>query len=119
MQPDALEKDLAATLANRKNLLGNKNLLYWYEKFFAHVLADQSKLSYGKILEIGSGASPLQHFFPQVKTSDVLPLPYLDYTFDALEIDRFTPIKDESLDLIILTNVLHHLEKPLDLPKQP
>ena len=67
-----------------------------------------------KILEIGSGVSPLKRFFENVLTSDVLEFDYLDYVFDCHSIDQFDPIENESLDVITLTNVLHHLRSPID-----
>ena len=66
------------------------------------------------ILEIGSGTSPLKRFHPNVVTSDVLELDYLDLVFDCHEIDKLVRIEDNSLDVITLTNVLHHLKSPID-----
>jgi SAM-dependent methyltransferase len=65
------------------------------------------------VLEIGSGVSPLWNNYPSVLTSDVLNLDYLDYTFDCHRIDEFEPITEGSLDVITLTNVLHHLKSPI------
>ncbi|PYI48781.1 MAG: class I SAM-dependent methyltransferase, partial [Verrucomicrobia bacterium] len=65
------------------------------------------------ILEIGSGTSPLKQFLPNVVTSDVLELDYLDLVFDCHEIDKLDAIKDNSLDVITVTNVLHHLKSPI------
>ncbi len=65
------------------------------------------------ILEIGSGTSPLKQFLSNVITSDVLDLDYLDLVFDCHEIDKLDAIKDNSLDVITLTNVLHHLKSPI------
>jgi len=48
-----------------------------------------------------------------VVTSDVLDLDYLDFVFDCHEIDKLDPIQDKSLDVITLTNVLHHLKSPI------
>jgi SAM-dependent methyltransferase len=66
------------------------------------------------VLEIGSGVSPLHQIHPSVLTSDVLDLDYLDYVFDCHSIDRFEPLADNSLDVITLTNVLHHLKSPIE-----
>jgi len=43
----------------------------------------------------------------------VLELDYLDLVFDCHEIDKLDAIKDNSLDVITLTNVLHHLKSPI------
>ena len=64
-------------------------------------------------LEVGSGTSPLQQFLPDVVTSDVLDLPYLDLVFDCHDIDKLDAVKDGNLDVITLTNVLHHLKSPI------
>jgi SAM-dependent methyltransferase len=73
-------------------------------------LPDPATLS---ILEIGSGTCPLKQFLSNVITSDVLDLDYLDLVFDCHEIDKFDAIKDNSIDVITLTNVLHHLKSPI------
>jgi len=44
----------------------------------------------------------------------VLGLDYLDLVFDCHEIDKFDGIMDDSLDVITLTNVLHHLTRPIE-----
>ena len=105
--------DRAATLENRARLGANKNLLFWYRELYRDQFkgfADPTKLS---ILEIGSGTSPLKQFVPNVITSDVLELDYLDLVFDCHEIDKLGMIYDKSLDVITLTNVLHHLKSPI------
>jgi hypothetical protein len=43
----------------------------------------------------------------------VLDLDYLDLVFDCHEIDKLDAIKDNSIDVITLTNVLHHLKTPI------
>jgi hypothetical protein len=106
-------EDRAATLRNRARLESNQNLLFWYRELYRDQLKgflDPAALS---ILEIGSGTSPLKQFLPNVMTSDVLDLDYLDLMFDCHEIDQVDAIKDESIDVITLTNVLHHLKSPI------
>src|SRR5215471_14191640 len=111
---DQYAQDRALTLGNRARLNANRNLLYWYRELYRHQfdgLPDPNGL---RILEVGSGVSPLQRFYQNVLTSDVLELDYLNYVFDCHSIDRFDPIPNESLDVIALTNVLHHLKDPID-----
>jgi hypothetical protein len=107
------EKDRAATLRNRARLSANQNLLFWYRKLYRDQLKDFANPAALSILEIGSGTSPLKQFLPNVITSDVLDLDYLDLVFDCHEIDKLQAIKDSSLDVITLTNVLHHLKSPI------
>ena len=113
----AIDEDLRATLRSRALLEGNENLQYWYERLFERMFRGESDLRHKVILEIGSGASPLKRVIPWVITSDVMPLDYLDHVFDCHEIDRYAGIEDQSIDIIVLTNVLHHLRDPLEFLK--
>jgi SAM-dependent methyltransferase len=115
---DQYQEDRALTLRNRARLESNRNLLHWYRMLYQHQFADLPDPHSLRILEIGSGVSPLQRFHQNVLTSDVLELDYLDYVFDCHFIDRFDPIADESVDVIALTNVLHHLKDPIDFLKR-
>jgi SAM-dependent methyltransferase len=108
------DNDTKKTIQNRKKLRKNKNLLYWYQKLYELMFRDCAEIQDKRILEIGSGPSPLKLFYPNVLTSDIIDLDYLDYKFDCMEIDKFTPIEDESLDIITMTNVLHHLNCPVN-----
>jgi SAM-dependent methyltransferase len=106
-------KDRAATLRNRARLGDNRNLLFWYRELYRDQFGDFADPAALSILEIGSGTSPLKRFLPNVVTSDVLDLDYLDLVFDCHEIDKLDAIEDNSLDVITLTNVLHHLKSPI------
>jgi len=106
--------DQAKTLRNRARLESNGNLLFWYRELYRDQFKDLPRLEALSILEIGSGTSPLKRFHPNVVTSDVLELDYLDLVFDCHEIDKLVRIQDNSLDVITLTNVLHHLKSPIE-----
>jgi SAM-dependent methyltransferase len=106
-------KDRAITLRNRARLGANKNLLFWYRELYRDQFKDFPNPAALSILEIGSGTSPLKQFLSNVVTSDVLDLDYLDLVFDCHEIDKLDAIRDNSLDVITLTNVLHHLKRPI------
>ena len=106
-------KDRAATLRNRARLGANQNLLFWYRELYRDQFKDFPNPAALSILEIGSGTSPLKQFLPSVITSDVLDLDYLDLVFDCHQIDKLDAIEDNSLDVITLTNVLHHLKSPI------
>jgi ubiquinone/menaquinone biosynthesis C-methylase UbiE len=106
-------KDRAATLRNRARLGANRNLLLWYRELYRDQFRDFPDPAALSILEIGSGTSPLKQFQSNIITSDVLKLDYLDLVFDCHEIDKLDAIKDNSLDVITLTNVLHHLKSPI------
>src|SRR5882724_10374053 len=106
-------KDRAATLRNRARLGANENLLFWYRELYRDQFKDLPDPATLSILEIGSGTSPLKQFHSNIITSDVLDLDYLDLVFDCHEIDKLDAIKDNSIDVITLTNVLHHLKSPI------
>jgi SAM-dependent methyltransferase len=106
-------RDRDETLSNRARLNANKNLLFWYRELYRDQFRDFADPSTLSILEVGSGTSPLKQFLSNVITSDVLDLDYLDLVFDCHEIDKLDAIEDKSLDVITLTNVLHHLKNPI------
>lgn len=107
-------RDKAQTLRNRAALRENANLLFWYSQLYHDQFRNLGDVARLAILEIGSGTSPLTSFYPSVRTSDVLDLDYLDYVFDCHDLDEFEAIPDNDLDVITLTNVLHHLKRPID-----
>ena len=113
-EPDQYAIDRQATLSNREKLESNRNLLFWYENLYRHQFDALDDFENLRVLEIGSGTSPIKRFHPHVMTSDVLDLDHVDYVFDGHEIDVFSGIEDRSLDVITLTNVLHHLKSPID-----
>lgn len=113
MQDKVLQQDISATLNNRKALFRKPNLLYWYHQLYEKLLGDPQSTARRRILEIGSGMSPLKHFYPSVLTSDIMPMGHIDYIFDAHWIDHVQEIAPLSLDVITLTNVLHHLQDPI------
>jgi SAM-dependent methyltransferase len=106
-------RDRDETLRNRARLSANKNLLFWYRELYCDQFRDFPDLRTLSILEVGSGTSPLKQFVSNVITSDVLDLDYLDLVFDCHEIDKLDVIKNNSIDVITLTNVLHHLKSPI------
>ena len=106
-------KDRDVTLRNRARLSGNQNLLFWYRELYRDQFRNFPNPAALSMLEIGSGTSPLKQFHSNVLTSDVLDLDYLDLVFDCHEIDKLGAIEDSSLDVITLTNVLHHLKSPI------
>lgn len=110
---DSINKDFLQTEKNLSVLNNNKNLLEWYFDLYKKIFEDEVDFHNKKILEVGSGISPLKKFFPNIISSDILPLDHLDIIFDCHDIDKVSEIQDDSLDLIIATNVLHHLHDPL------
>jgi len=58
-----------------------------------------------RMLEIGSGTSPLEYKLKELITSDVIWMPWLDLSCSAYSL----PFPDNSLDRIFLMFVCHHL----------
>lgn len=108
------QHDLDETVASRARLPRNRNLMYWYQQLYCEIFAPVPDIATKSILEIGSGSSPLKHFLPTVITSDVLLLDHVDFVFDCHKIAAFDAIPDHSVDIISLTNVLHHLQDPME-----
>lgn len=107
------DKDRIRTIDNRRRLLKNKNLLFWYCNLYASQFSGLGDLNRLMVIEVGSGTSPLKHYYPAVLTSDILPMDYLNFSFDCHKIDEVLEIPDNSIDIITMTNVLHHLNDPL------
>jgi len=107
------QHDLDQTQANRERLQKNRNLMFWYQELYRDLFRVIPDISEKRVLEIGSGTSPLRMFLPNVITTDVLRLEHLDIVFDCHDIADFSEIPDHSIDVITLTNVLHHLRDPV------
>jgi hypothetical protein len=107
------QHDQNQTLENRRRLQRNRNLMHWYQELYRDVFRSVPDIAKKRVLEIGSGTSPLKMFLPNVITSDVLKLDHLDIVFDCHHIADLSEIPDHSIDVITLTNVLHHLRDPL------
>lgn len=116
MKPDSqifYQHDLNRTQINRERLRRNRNLMYWYQRLYQILFRIIPDIAEKRVLEIGSGASPLKMFLPSVITTDILALEHLDIIFDCHGIADLSEIPDHSIDVITLTNVLHHLREPL------
>jgi len=113
-RPALYEHDLDRTRENRSRLQRNPNLMFWYQQLYQELFRTIPDISQKKILEIGSGTSPLKMFLPNIVTSDILELDYLDIVFDCHRIADHESIADNSIDILTLTNVLHHLSDPID-----
>ena len=107
------EQDRLKTLENRQRLFENPNLLYWYGQLYRTLFHTISNFDQLSVWEIGSGTSPANLYYPHIFTTDILNLNYLDKVFDCLNIATDTTIPDHSIDIMTLTNVLHHLQDPI------
>lgn len=81
-----------------------KVYLIWYKEFQDVVRENPS----GTYLELGLDGGFLKEVLPNVITSDILPLSYVDKQINA---EQF-PFENNSLDGIFLLNVFHHIPRP-------
>ena len=106
-------EDLRTSLRHKNKLANNFNLLFWYRQLYIEIFKNIN-IDEKNVLEIGSGSSPLKIFHKSVITSDILPLDHLDLIFDCHNFSAVKDVGDETLDLITLTNVIHHLKDPIE-----
>lgn len=101
-----MERDPGDILTERRNTWESKKVIRdLYSKWYG-TIADALKP--GATLELGGGSGNLKDFFPDTISSDVLFAPWLDAVLDA----QALPFQNESLDGIVLFDVLHHLSRP-------
>jgi len=93
-------------LAERREIWTSKPIIQrLYSRWYEHI---KKTLRPGRTLELGGGSGNLSDFLPEAITSDIVFEPWLDAVMDAHAI----PFKEESLDNIVLFDVLHHLTAP-------
>lgn len=78
----------------------------WYKKIICDLTDDN-----GKTLEIGSGTGSFKKFKPDTISSDIDNCSWLDMCFDAHKI----PFSNSSLSNIVMIDVLHHLQNPVQV----
>ncbi len=71
----------------------------WYREMASQIRA-------GNTLELGGGSGNFKEFAPNVVSTDIIPLPWIDAIADAQNL----PFTDRSFDNIVMFDVLHHIE---------
>ncbi|MBW4543442.1 MAG: class I SAM-dependent methyltransferase [Symplocastrum torsivum CPER-KK1] len=71
----------------------------WYKEIAAQIVL-------GNTLELGGGTGNFKAFAPNVVSTDIVPLPWLDAVADAQNL----PFDNQSFDNIVMFDVLHHIE---------
>jgi len=74
----------------------------WYREMFRWFLS-------GKTLEVGGGSGNLKQLVPEIVSTDVVELPWLDAVSNA----QYLSFRSESFSNIVIFDVLHHLENPI------
>lgn len=98
---DSIER----TIAHGKVIQNKRFLKLIYTEWYNKIKLLSKYNSTGKFVELGSGAGFIKDVMPNIITSDVLCIPKVDKVIFANSI----PFKDNSLDSLILIDVLHHL----------
>jgi len=101
-----VKKSAKDVLSQRRAIWAAKPIIRrLYTKWYGHI---KKALRPGRTLELGGGSGNLSGLLPEAIISDIVFEPWLDAVMDAHAI----PFKEESLDNIILFDVLHHLAAP-------
>jgi len=109
------ELDDPNTTLLHKEIIRNKLCLRKiYEEWYSIFTDWYNRYPEEKHLEIGSGGGFLKDIFPDVITSDVLPLPEIDLVINAEQL----PFEDNSLISISMVNVFHHIPRPWKFLKE-
>ena len=99
--------DPRTTERRRQIILAKPFLRKIYAEWYAQIVAALPTRP-GRVLEIGSGGGFLKSLLPELVTSELLAISWVDVVLDA----RALPFRDGSLRAIVMTNVLHHISEP-------
>jgi len=100
--------DPATTTLRRKILSQKKFLREVYKEWYSLLLSRTNSVT--NIVEIGSGASFLKEMQAEIIRSDVFEHDNIDIVLDACDL----PFAQDSVDLIVMTNVFHHIPRVSD-----
>jgi SAM-dependent methyltransferase len=68
----------------------------------------------GRVLDIGSGTAHIKDFRADVVSTDILSFPGIDVVADAHRL----PFPDQTFTGVVMLDVLHHLERPVEFLKE-
>src|SRR4051812_26030622 len=94
-----------ATLLHREIIQKKPFLKKIYLDFYGIFKKSFPQINSQSCVELGSGGGFIKEIFPNITTSDILPLPDLDKIFSALDM----PFPDQSVDAFFMIDVFHHV----------
>ena len=68
----------------------------------------------GRVLDIGGGTAHIKDVRPDIVSTDILLFPGIDVVADAHRL----PFPDESFTGVVMLDVLHHLERPIEFLRE-
>jgi SAM-dependent methyltransferase len=98
-------------LSHRAQWERKKSIRLLYRDFHRQLLDSCPE---GRVLDIGSGTAHIKEFRPDIVSTDILPFPGIDAVADAHRL----PFADQSFSAVVMLDVLHHLERPVEFLKE-
>lgn len=97
--------DPRRTVLHKEIILSKPFLKKLYIEWYNFFKKECINIKGSKIIELGSGGGFIKQIYPSVQTSDILPLPDNDFTFDALNM----PFENNSVGAFLMIDVFHHV----------
>jgi len=105
MCPETMKSSVQILKERRRAWESKEIIRRLYSKWYGWI---KEALRPGRTLELGGGSGVGKEFLPGAITTDILFAPWLDAVIDA----HALPFQKESLDNLVLFDVLHHLAAP-------
>jgi len=87
----------------------HRRLLRWLYTGWYRQMIDELSAIKGPTVEVGCGIGTFKEIYPPAVATDVLATPWVDQLVDAQRL----PYEESSVANLVMTDVLHHLPRPL------